>query len=471
MGNKRGAGAAIGWTLLSILVPGAAHLRAGHRVAGFGLLALFVGAGVTAAVVVLRSGGAAVLTDASWTRMLAGLCVGAGAAWGLLVIASYAALRPRRRLVWSDGVALVLVAAVLAPFVVASRAVTAVDDTLSQVFAAPEEPTPINHANPWAGRSRINILLLGGDGAADRRGTSIRTDSINVASIDVKTGDTVLFALPREMENAPFPKGSVMRSLFPPPKNFYITGPGRGAEDLLNAVWMYADKHPDPFHDSPTRAPDATMGAVSRILGLKIDYYVLVNMWGVAHLIDALGGVRIHVEQDICYGVGRSDGGVIRAGTHRLDGNDALWYGRARDHDGSTCAGGDNHTRMRRQHCVISSMLNQLDPSTVLFKFNQLATAARQTFKTDIPRGRLQDLVPLADLVKNAHVTTLSFVPPQYNPAYPDFHRIRADVRNAIARSHAAVTTVQAKPRTIHSPKPAKALVAATAKLSDACSA
>ncbi|MFI6602348.1 LCP family protein [Nonomuraea sp. NPDC050536] len=471
MGNKRGAGAAIGWTLLSILVPGAAHLRAGHRVVGFGLLALFLGAGATVAVMVVSSGGAAVLTEASWARALTGGAIGVGVTWGLLVIASYATLRPRRRLVWSDAVALVLVAAVLAPFVVASRAVSEVNDTLGDVFTAPEEPTPINHADPWAGRDRINILMLGGDGAADRRGTSIRTDSINVASIDVKTGDTVLFALPREMENAPFPKDSVMGRLFPAPKGFYISGPGREAEDLLNAVWMYADMHPEPFHNSPTRAPDAIKGAVSQILGLKIDYYVLVNMWGVAHLIDALGGVRIHVEQNICYGVGRSDGGVIKAGTRVLNGNDALWYGRARDHDGSTCAGGDNHTRMRRQHCVISAMLNQLDPSTVLFKFNQLARAARQTFKTDIPRGRLQDLVPLADTVKKARVTTLSFVPPKYNPAYPDFRRIRADVRKAIARSHATTTPVQAKPSTTHSPKPTRTLVAATGKLSDACSA
>ncbi|NUR89755.1 MAG: LCP family protein, partial [Nonomuraea sp.] len=228
--------------------------------------------------------------------------------------------------------------------------------------------------------------------------------------------------------------------------------------DLLNSVWEYADTHPEFFRNSPTRAPDAVMGAVGEILGLKIDYYVLVNMWGVARLIDALGGVRVHVTQDICYGVGRADGGVIRAGTHRLDGNDALWFGRARDHDGSTCAGGDNHTRMKRQQCVISSMLDQLDPSTVLFKFQQLAKAARETFMTDIPRGRLQDLVPLADLVKQAHETTLSFVPPAYDPAWPDFPRIRADVRKALAAPPAV------------RPRPHHTAVSATARLSDACS-
>ncbi|MEU8326053.1 LCP family protein [Nonomuraea sp. NPDC048881] len=477
MGTKRGAGAAIGWAALSIVIPGAAHLRAGYRLLGLGLLGLFLAAGVAVALVVASVGGWAMATQAAWASAISGGAIGVGVAWGLLVVASYTVLRPRRRLVWSDGVALLLVAAVVSPFVVASQTVSEADATLTDVFNAPE-PTPINHADPWAGRARVNILLLGGDGARGRNGTSIRTDSVNVASIDVRTGDTVLFALPREMENAPFPRGSVMGRLFPPPKGFYIAGAGRESEDLLNGVWAYADTHPALFRNSPTRAPDAVKGAVGEILGLKIDYYVLVNMWGVARLIDALGGVRIHVEQDICYGVGRSDGGVIKAGTRRLNGNDALWYGRARDHDGSSCAGGDNHTRMRRQHCVISAMLDQLDPANVLLKFKQLAGAARQTFRTDIPRGLLQDLVPLADKVKGARVGTLSIVPPRYNPAYPDFPRIRADVRRAILRSHRAPATVAAgtpsatpsgTPSTRPSGTPTRTAMASSGKLADSC--
>ncbi|NUR86951.1 MAG: LytR family transcriptional regulator, partial [Nonomuraea sp.] len=257
MNDRRGAASAIGWTLLSILVPGAAHLRAGHRVVGFGLLALFLGTAALASGLVAASGGLAVLTQSSWTKAVAGWAIGVGVAWALLVVISYVTLRPRRMLLWSDAVALVLVGAVLSPFVLASQAVSEVDNTLGDVFTAPEEPAPIDHADPWAGRTRINILLLGGDGASTRAGESIRTDSINVASIDVKTGDTVMFALPRELENTPFPQGSVMRRLFPPPKNFYMEGPERGNSDLLNSVWEYADTHPEYFRNSPTRAPVA----------------------------------------------------------------------------------------------------------------------------------------------------------------------------------------------------------------------
>ncbi|MGE5719317.1 MAG: LytR family transcriptional regulator, partial [Nocardioidaceae bacterium] len=62
-------------------------------------------------------------------------------------------------------------------------------------------------------KGRYNVLLLGGDSGADRWG--LRPDSITVASIDEETGRTVLFGLPRNMQNFPFREGSVMDEQFP----------------------------------------------------------------------------------------------------------------------------------------------------------------------------------------------------------------------------------------------------------------
>ncbi|MEV4360050.1 LCP family protein [Nonomuraea sp. NPDC004186] len=392
---------------------------------------------------------AGLLLDPTWLGVVIGLCVVGGLAWAGVVISSYVVLRPgrlgSRGQLGTGAVAGVLAVAVALPFGLIATTAHTSDDALGEVFKS--SPTrPIDHKDPWQGRDRLNIALLGGDGAGSRKGVSIRTDSINVVSINVRTGDSVVFALPREMENVPFPPGSALAKRFPPPKNFWLPpGQGRGSADLINGIWAYADTHPEVAGHSPSRAPEAVKGALGQILGLKVDYYMLVNMWGVARLIDALGGVTIHVEQDICYGVGRSDGGVVKAGTRTLDGAQALWYGRARDHPGSTCAGADNHTRMRRQQCVMSAMLTQLNPSNVLLKFNALARAAKQTFRTDIPRDLLQDLVPLAQQVKTARVSKLNFVPPAYNPAYPDYVRIRKSVRAAIARSRGSGKVVRAE--------------------------
>ncbi|MEV1175949.1 LCP family protein [Nonomuraea sp. NPDC049784] len=452
----------IGWTLASIVVPGAAHLRAGRKRTGLIMVGIF-GVLLIGVVVALVNGEAlaGLLIDPTWLAVVIGLCVVAGLGWAAVVISSYVVLRPGRLGQWGQlgtgAVAGVLTVAVALPFGLVATTARTSDDALGTVFqSSPSQP--IDHKDPWRGRDRLNIALLGGDGANSRKGVSIRTDSINVVSIDVHTGDSVVFALPRELENAPFPPGSALAKRFPPPKNFWLPpGQGRGSADLINGVWAYADMHPEVAGHSPTRAPDAVKGALGQILGLKIDYYMLVNMWGVAHLIDALGGVTIHVEQDICYGVGRTDGGVVKAGTRTLNGTQALWYGRARDHPGSTCAGADNHTRMRRQQCVMSAMLKQLNPSNVLLKFNALAAAAKQTFRTDIPRDLLQDLVPLAQQVKSARVSKLNFVPPAYNPAYPDYPRIRKAASAAIARSRGSGQVVRAEAAT---PSPASTATA-----------
>ncbi|MCA2223329.1 LCP family glycopolymer transferase [Nonomuraea aurantiaca] len=447
----------IGWTLASVVVPGIVHLRAGRKRTGMIMMGIF-GVLLIGAVIALinRNALAGLLLDPTWLAVLTGLCVAAGLAWAGVVISSYIVLRPARLGKWGQlgtaTVAGVLAVTVALPFGLAATTARTSDDAIGSVFKS-SPSKPIDHRNPWQGRDRLNIALLGGDGAASRKGVSIRTDSINVVSIDVRTGNSVVLALPREMENAPFAPGSALARRFPPPKNFYLPpAQGRGSADLLNAVWAYADTHPEVAGHSPERAPEAVKGTLGQILGLKIDYYMLVNMWGVARLIDALGGVTINVEQDVCYGVGRSDGGVVKAGTRTLDGNEALWYGRARDHPGSTCAGADNHTRMLRQQCVMSAMLNQLNPGNVLLKFNALAKAAKETFRTDIPRDLLQDLVPLAQQVKGAKVAKMNFVPPAYNPAYPDYPRIRKAVRAAIARSGKVVRAQAATPSPTSTP-------------------
>ena len=69
------------------------------------------------------------------------------------------------------------------------------------------------HRRPAPTHGRYNVLLLGGDSGADRWG--LRPDSMTVASIDADTGKTVLFGLPRNMTNFPFPEGSIMARAVP----------------------------------------------------------------------------------------------------------------------------------------------------------------------------------------------------------------------------------------------------------------
>ncbi len=61
-------------------------------------------------------------------------------------------------------------------------------------------------SDPWKGIPRVNLLLLGSDAGKDR--TGVRTDSMMVASINTKTGNTVLIGLPRSLQKVPFPESN-----------------------------------------------------------------------------------------------------------------------------------------------------------------------------------------------------------------------------------------------------------------------
>jgi LCP family protein required for cell wall assembly len=419
-------GAIIGWTALSALVPGAAHLRAGRRRTGFILLGAFglvLLAGVVFAIVVARDVGLA-LKDSTFVTLTIAAGVGA-LAWFTLMIMSYIALGPQRLpqsgQVISGVMVGILCVSVMAPFALTASSLMTVRDTANAIFPSDPDPdpgtsaAPIKQQDPWNGRRRVNFLLLGGDAAGDR--TGVRTDSMTVASVDVQTGNSVMFSLPRNLQFVRFPKGDPLAARFP---NGFTGDSGQG---LLNEVWQYSEDHL-----GKGRGPRELKSAIGNTLGLKIDYYAIVDMYGFAALIDAIGGLKIRVESDIKWGGHFGTAGVIKAGVQRLDGEHVLWYGRSR-------VDSDDFSRMSRQRCVMGALLNQATPSVVLKNFGRIATATRHLFRTDIPRDLLEHLVPLALKVKDAKTTSLQFVPPTIWPGAADWAKIRRLTTQALRES------------------------------------
>ncbi|SPL90989.1 cell envelope-related transcriptional attenuator [[Actinomadura] parvosata subsp. kistnae] len=452
------AGAVLGWLVLAALAPGSAHLRAGWRRTGLVLLSCYAVLLLALLAFVLTNDLGNLIGSATQDSTLAALMFGAialGLAWFALIVHSFVVLRPGRlaqsQQILTGTLAGLLAVVVVVPFGFAAQTASTSRQALDNIFQAPEnegqppapEPKP---EDPWAGRDRVNILLLGGD--ADDNRVGVRTDSMNLASIDVKTGNTVLFSLPRNLEDVRFRPGTPMARRFP--NGFDLPkDPGGGASDLLNSVWEYADAHPELFDGKKNQGPKVLMDTIGYTLGLKVDWYALVNMWGFARLIDAIGGVTITVEQDVVFG--KYNEGLVKAGTRKLKGADAMWYARSRTYS-------DDYTRMRRQRCVLGALLDQADPATVLTRFNQVALATKELIRTDIPRTWLQHLVPLALKVKDAKVTSVQFVPPLINTGYPDWEKIRQIAAKAIedsTRTKAAVAA-SASPSSSISPSPKK---------------
>jgi LCP family protein required for cell wall assembly len=275
---------------------------------------------------------------------------------------------------------------------------------------------------------RYNVLLLGGDSGAGRWG--LRPDSMTIASIDAETGRTVLISLPRNMQNFPFVKGSVMREQFPD---------GFDA-DYLNGVSTWAGDNTSLFGKSENPGVDATIMAVEGITGLRINYWAMVNLQGFKDLVDAVGGVTLNVRQPIPVGgLGDDVTGYIQPGVRKLDGHDTLWFARARDDS-------DDYSRMARQKCVMNAMLHQISPQTAVRNFEQIADASSAMISTNIPAGEVDRFIALALKARNQKVSTLSLVPPMIDTADPDIGLIKKKVAQAIDRAEGAAPP-PAKPR------------------------
>ncbi|MEU8384341.1 LCP family protein, partial [Streptosporangium sp. NPDC048865] len=373
-------GSLIGWTALSAVLPGAAHLRSGHRRTGYILLTLFVAlllAALVGGFVIGSEGNAGFLARDSTLMAGAVLAITGAIAWFLLVLFSYVTLGPHRlsgRGQIVSGITVgVLCVSVMAPFALTASTVLTGKETANAIFeSASGNPTvaPVKHEDPWGGRKRVNFLLVGGDGAGNREG--VRTDSMTMASVHVATGNTAMFSLPRNLQHVRFPPGTPLGKRFP--NGFMRELPNGG---LLNEVWQYAEDHPEvmPGVKDGQRGPRALMDAIGYTLNLKIDYYALVNMFGFAHLVDAIGGLRIRVERDIPWGGLYGTAGTIKAGYRKLSGEEALWYGRSR-------VGSDDFSRMARQRCVIGAFAQQATPSVVLTNFAKIAGVAKKMAKT-----------------------------------------------------------------------------------------
>ncbi|WP_427133246.1 LCP family protein [Pseudarthrobacter sp. S9] len=282
---------------------------------------------------------------------------------------------------------------------------------------------------------RYNFLMMGGDAGADRTGR--RPDSLSVISVDAKTGKTAIISVPRNLQNAQFSKGSPMRKVYP-------DGYNCGDECLINAInTEVTNEHKDLYPGVDDPGAQATLEAVSGTLGIKVQAYVLVDMDGFSKLIDAMGGIRIKAGGwvpisgdmiDEANGIHGMPQGWIPAGDQKLDGYHALWYGRSREFV-------DDYARIQRQQCVQQAMLKQLDPATLLAKFEDIAKAGTKVVESNISSSQLGSFVDLAMKAKGKDVSRLTIGPPDFDAAFstsPDFDVIHKRVRQLLAAGPSA---------------------------------
>ncbi len=434
-------------TIVGTILPGIGLIAARRHLAGLTIFGIFLSAilslGIYASVD--RQALLALAVNPEVLRGIGIALVAVGLIWVGVIIATHLALRGRVSQTQraAGGILVgILAFAVVAPMAVASiysyeqaslvgtvfksekKSKSATRPTLTQPTRA-GEPTS---DDPWADKPRLNLLLLGGDAGRGRSGT--RTDSVILASINTRTGDTTLFSLPRNTARMPFPSDSPLSEYYP---YGFTDGDSNNAEYFLNAMYQNVPNTvpKDVLGETDNLGADALKLSVGEALGLKIDYYLLINLQGFGKLINALGGIRVNVNTYVAIG-GNKDRGIlpddqITPGPNKhLDGAEALWFARGR-------YGSDDYQRMDRQRCVLDAIVQAADPVTLLSSYRELAATTQDIVSTDVPSNVLGDVVDLALRVKDSEIRSVVFDNTVIDPAYPDYDRMRALVQEALA--------------------------------------
>ncbi|GAA4790657.1 LCP family protein [Streptomyces ziwulingensis] len=154
---------------------------------------------------------------------------------------------------------------------------------------------------------------------------------------------------------------------------------------------------------------------VEAISGLRMDHYLEVDFSGFQKLIDELGGVRITTTEDISDPDSHLD---LKAGTHTLDGEQALGLVRTRHGVGD----GSDLGRIQLQQAFVKALVDQVKDIGVLGnpkKLVDLADTATKTVTTDSGIGSVNSLMSFASGLKGISPAGMNMVtmPVVYDPA------------------------------------------------------
>jgi polyisoprenyl-teichoic acid--peptidoglycan teichoic acid transferase len=209
-------------------------------------------------------------------------------------------------------------------------------------------PAQSQEAPPtWDGESRFTVLVMGMDRRpTDRDPFQTRTDAIILLSIDPANERIGMLHIPRDLH------------LTPPDSPYFVR---------VNTLLQQGEDLQEGY------GPYYVMDTLQYNLGIYIDRYMLFDFTAFEAIVDAMGGVEIelsYIINDPTYpDRGRGyDPFYLSAGTHTLDGYDALRFARTRHGD-------NDYVRGMRQMQVARAIYQRASNPDV---FEQLVDNAPQ---------------------------------------------------------------------------------------------
>ena len=216
----------------------------------------------------------------------------------------------------------------------------------------------------------IKVLLLGVSTDLE----SELTDTIIVASYNPNTQKANLLSIPRD--------------------TYTGTNTKKASASLkINALYNI------------DKTADKTLKAVNDLTGLDIQYYAVIKTEALRKLVDAIGGVKYNVPENMDYDDKTQDLHIhLQKGEQVLNGDKAeqlLRFRHSNTKNGvmttySSDYGNDDLGRMRTQRDFIIATLKQtLKPSNI-FRIGQILEIADENIDTNIELNFIKDYVPYA---------------------------------------------------------------------------
>ncbi len=146
------------------------------------------------------------------------------------------------------------------------------------------------------------------------------------------------------------------------PRDLWVQVPGVG-EQRTNSAYFFAEAA------QPGSGAGAAVETVRQNFGVTVDHHVVLHMFGLVDVIDALGGIDVFLD---------APQGGFPAGTHHLDGMQALSLVRER-------YSADDFSRMLQGQIVLLASLKKVINPHYWARLPGASAAIFQAVETDIP--------------------------------------------------------------------------------------
>ncbi len=257
----------------------------------------------------------------------------------------------------------------------------------------------------------LNILVLGSDsrsGAENRalgggESGGARSDTAMVVHLDAGRTAATVVSIPRDtlVDRPPSPlsDGGSPR-------------PGAGA--MFNTAYEVG-------------GPVCAVKTVESLTDVRMDHYIEIDFSGFARLVDALGGVTVTTDEDIDDDRSHL---TLAAGTHHLDGTQALALARTRYDIGD----GSDLGRIELQQQLVKALLEQVagqDLLTSPARLYEVADAVTGSHTTDTGLDSLGELIRFGQSLRGLTSASVTTVTMPVLPAPTDPNRVVADEPDA----------------------------------------